>query len=61
MSRQRVYIETAHADILRMLGDKQGLDKLGVVLETVVENYLQDNHIELKELLDERKRENKQR
>jgi hypothetical protein len=57
MSRQRVYIESAYADILRILGDKLGVDKLGVVLESTVDAYLQQNHIELKELLDDRKRE----
>lgn len=57
MSRQRVYIESAYADILRILGDKLGVDKLGVVLESAVDAYLQQNHIELKELLDDRKRE----
>jgi len=56
MNRQRVYINPAYADVLSLLGKKKGLSGLGFILESVVEEYLQQNDIELKELLDDKKR-----
>ncbi len=60
MSRQRVYLGSEYADILRILGDSKGFPNLGITLERVIEDYLlQTNNTELKELLDDKKRENR--
>ncbi len=55
--RQRIYLDSDYVDILSVLKDDICCSGLGEVLEIIIYQYVNNNHNELKELLDERKRE----
>lgn len=60
MKRQRIYVNSSHADILSLIKSEQGMCNLGEVVEFILEQYLDNNNYELTELLNEARREQEQ-